>query len=245
MLGKQADEDDYEEDAGYGYEDEYGDDYGYEEDYYDTKSNKKSNKLFEYGELEDEKELYPPLQNKPKSSPSKMESTCKFNHHIDKQPKRRSGDRPNQNAGMPVGEAHGFGIPVESSLPIHDSGIEEAYKKLKIENLDLQAEIEKLKKDSKGDDGLQTKCKNYEKTIKKYKGIIDFIGGELGDVIHGNATPGHEPRVDNETINELKSMVRELQEEKDELEEKIRLLTQQNKELNKKSKKLSVLKASE
>ncbi|CAI2386538.1 unnamed protein product [Moneuplotes crassus] len=116
-------------------------------------------------------------------------------------------------------DTHSVGIPVITGTPIQQTdNIEEAYKKLKIENLDLQATIAKVQRDNEVlEQKLQEsskKCVNYESVIEKYKGVAESIGSELEQAKKGQMSK------ENQTIQELRKMVKELQQENSQLTDK-------------------------
>ncbi|CAI2385742.1 unnamed protein product [Moneuplotes crassus] len=126
---------------------------------------------------------------------------------------------------IPQFDTHSVGIPIVSGSSFQQNdGIEDAYKKLKIENLDLQAIVTKLQRDNQNLtselEGSMKNCQNCKSMTKKYKEFAVSDNSELLESLKKQQAK------DRATIEELKSMVNELEVENSKL-------TQKNKELSK------------
>ena len=114
-------------------------------------------------------------------------------------------------------DAHSVGIPVSTNESIaNNNSIEEAYKKLKIKILDLEAETTKIKKDNKELtshlEESQKQCKNLQAKILQYKNAAEKMGIDVEQVKSGKIMKPTKGNPDSQsTIDELKKMVAELE----------------------------------
>ena len=122
-------------------------------------------------------------------------------------------------------DVHSIGIPVSTNESITNNSIEEAYKKLKIKILDLDAETTKIKKDKKKLtsrlEESQKQCKNLQAEILQYKNAAEKMGIDVEQVKSGKIMKPTKGNPDSQsTIEELKKMVVELEDTNTKLHQK-------------------------